>query len=97
MSDLSFNASAGIDVSTAFCAHTYYAALRGLGADPTVRLQPDGSIGLHVLVGADNSEGDGTLEPWARNGDPDFSIRKEYARAAWANRDLEDEVVLVGA
>ncbi|MBH5387036.1 hypothetical protein [Bradyrhizobium diversitatis] len=37
MSDLNFNASAGIDISTPFCPRTYFHGLREAGVRPSAR------------------------------------------------------------
>lgn len=94
MTDLDINASVGIDVSTAFCPKTYYAALRGLGVDPLVRKNPDGSLGEYSAVG--DAGGVSAIYVWAIDGDPDWSLRREYAREAWAKRAEGEGVVLLG-
>lgn len=94
MSNLDVNANITIDVSTPFCPKTYYAALRGLGVDPFVRKNPDGSLVEYSTVG-DAGVASATYV-WAIDGDPDWSLRREYARAAWAKRAEGEDVVLLG-
>ncbi|MGY4370731.1 hypothetical protein ACVW1A_006796 [Bradyrhizobium sp. LB1.3] len=88
MSDLNLNASASIDPSTPFCAHTYYAGLRAKGCDPVVY-----KGGLHWLVGESST---GNLHAWAAHHDLDGSLRLEHARTAWATRTSDDEAILLG-
>lgn len=87
MTNLSVNSSITIDPSTPFCARTYYAALRGAGCDPMIR-----GGGLYTLLNGGREAG-----KWAAFHDPDGSQRLEFARAAWANRGEDEEVVLLGA
>jgi hypothetical protein len=98
MTNLNSNASVAIDPSTPFCARTYYAGLRDLGVDPLVRQNPaDGSLGEYFTVGPNNGVGDVSAPyTWAMNGDPDRSLRREYAIASWENRAEGQEVVLLG-
>jgi hypothetical protein len=97
MSDLNANAKVFIDPTSPFGARLYYMALRDLGANPTVLQQPDGSIGLHITVGADNGVGaDPALGVWAAKGDPDQSLRRKFAVAEWKYRQEGAEVVLLG-
>ncbi|MHC2295373.1 hypothetical protein [Bradyrhizobium barranii] len=74
MTNLSDAATIKIDLSTPFCAQTYYAHLRAEGCDP--------------IIGA----GD-----WAARHDPKGTLRLEHARAAWAERTSDDEIILLGA
>jgi hypothetical protein len=91
------NANASIDPSTPFGARLYYMALRDLGADPTLRQQPDGGVGLYTTVGANNGVGDvSVLCAWAMNGDPDRSLRNKFVAAEWRYRPEGAEVVLLG-
>ena len=87
MSHLNLKASAGVDPSTPFFAGTYYTGLRAEGCDPVIR---DG--GLHMLLNGASEFG-----AWAALHDPDGSARLEYARAAWAARTSNDEIILLGA
>lgn len=97
MSNLDVNSNITIDVSTPFCPKTYYAALRGLGADPLVRKNPDGGLFEQRTVGANNGVGDvGDLHIWAMKGDPDQSLCRDYAISAWENRAEGGDVVLLG-
>jgi hypothetical protein len=97
MTNLNSNASVAIDPSTPFCAHAYYSALRDLGVDPLVRQNPDGGLGEYSTVGANNGVGDvSALCRWAINSDPDQSLCREYAIAAWENRAAGQEVVILG-
>ena len=93
MTNLNSNASVTIDPSTPFCARTYYAGLRDLGADPFVAQPPNGSLGEYSTVRSGDVS---ALCRWAINGDPDRSIRREYAIAAWENRAEGQELVLLG-
>lgn len=97
MSNLDVNASITIDPSTPFCARTYYAALRGLGVDPLIRKTTDGKLSEYSMTGANNGVGDvSTVYTWAINGDPDRSLRRDYAISAWDNREEGQEEVLLG-
>jgi hypothetical protein len=87
MNNPTTNANLSIDPSTPFSAHTFYAVLRAKGSDPTVR-----NGGLHVLL----NEGPTGVGLWAAKGDPSGSVRMDYARAAWAKRTSDDEIVLLG-
>lgn len=94
MTNLDVNASITIDPSTAFCPKTYYAALRGLGVDPIVRKNADGSLGEYSTVRAAGVAS--AIYVWAIDGDPDRSLRREYAIATWENRAEGEDVVLLG-
>ncbi|MCA1399137.1 hypothetical protein [Bradyrhizobium sp. BRP56] len=86
MSDLNLNASASVGPSTPFCAHTYYAHLRGEGCNPIVS-----NGALHMLLGAADE-----TDQWAARHDPDGLQRLEHARAVWAKRGSDDEIILLG-
>jgi hypothetical protein len=94
MTNLNSNASVAIDPSTPFCARTYYAGLRDLGVDPFVAQPPNGSLGEYSS--ARGAGAVSALHRWAINGDPDRSLCREYAIAAWENRAEGQEVVLLG-
>jgi hypothetical protein len=97
MTNLDNKASITIDPSTSFCARTYYAGLRTLGVNPFVSNAPNGRLGEYSTVGANNGVGDvSALCRWAINGDPDQSMCREYAIAAWENRAEGQEVVMLG-
>lgn len=86
-----------IDPTAPFDAHTYYAGLRALNANPGIRQQPDGSVGEYCEVG--HTVGDvSQLVRWAITGDPDWSLRKAYAFSAWDNRPASEcQYVPLGA
>ncbi|MGY4313712.1 hypothetical protein [Bradyrhizobium sp. JR3.5] len=89
MADISVEHGGGgsaIDPNAPFDAHTYYASLRAEGCDPVVR---NGAL-LFLVDGGDEA---GT---WAALRDPDGSLRLEYARASWAKRTSDDEVIPLG-
>jgi hypothetical protein len=86
MTDLDLNASAGIDLSTQFCAKTYYTGLRDAGCDPVV-------YALHIHLGESSVS---NLNKWAARHDPDGALRLECARAAWAKRTSDDEIIALG-
>ncbi|MGY3082370.1 hypothetical protein ACVWZZ_008778 [Bradyrhizobium sp. LM6.10] len=88
MTNLGNIATGIIDPSTSFCAHTYYAGLRAKGCDPVVY-----KGGLHWLVGESST---GNLNAWAAHQDLDGSLRLEHARATWAERASDDDVILLG-
>ncbi|MDB5610502.1 MAG: hypothetical protein JWP25_7402 [Bradyrhizobium sp.] len=97
MTNLSSNASVAIDPSTPFCARTYYAALRDLGVDSIVVQKRDGGLGEYRTIGANNGVGDTSpFHTWVMNGDPDQSLCREHAIAAWENRAGGQEVLLLG-
>lgn len=75
-----------------FDARTYYAGLRALGANPCVRQHHDGGLAEQFAVGqAGGVTGDvGPFYDWARRGDPDWALRREYAHAVWDNRPASD-------
>ncbi|MCP1765551.1 hypothetical protein [Bradyrhizobium japonicum] len=87
MTNLCGGATIKIYPSTPFCAKTYYTGLRAKGCDPIIR---NGGLLLN------ESSGD-NLDKWAALHDPDGALRLECARAAWAGRTSDDEVVLLGA
>lgn len=93
------NPATSIDPSTPFCARTYYSALRDLGVDPLVCQQPDGSLGEHTRLGANNGVGDVShIVDWAMAGDPDWSLRNKYVFFVLENRpasDLQTEFQIV--
>jgi hypothetical protein len=67
-----------------------YAGLRAAGANPCVRQHHDGGIGEQFAVGC-SVTGDVTpLYDWARKGDSDWALRREYARSVWDNRPASD-------
>jgi hypothetical protein len=77
-----------VDPSAPFDAHTYYAGLRALNVDPNIH-ERDGSLWEYSAVG--HTVGDvSQLVRWAMAGDPDSSLRREYAFAAWSNRPASD-------
>lgn len=71
----------------AFLCEDVYTGLRAKGCDPIIR---NGGLLLN------ESSGD-NLDKWAALHDPDGALRLECARAAWAGRTSDDEVVLLGA
>ncbi|MCP1765406.1 hypothetical protein [Bradyrhizobium japonicum] len=86
-----------IDPTSPFAARLYYMALRDLGANPLVCQQPDGSLGLHITLGAANGVGeDSALNAWAHNCDQDQSLRRKFENAEWKYRPEGAEVVLLG-
>ncbi|MET4091278.1 hypothetical protein [Bradyrhizobium sp. S3.5.5] len=89
MTDLNVNASAGVDLSTPFCAHAYYAGIRAKGCNPVVY-----KGGLHVLLKGASTD---SLNTWAARHDLDGSLRLDHARTAWAKRTSDDELILLGA
>ncbi|SDJ62678.1 hypothetical protein SAMN05216338_10578 [Bradyrhizobium sp. Rc2d] len=89
MNNLNHKASAAIDLSTPFCAYTYYTGLRAKGCDPIVARG-----GLHCGVVGDSTR---NLHEWAARHDPDGKLRIDYARMMWAVRASDDEVILLGA
>lgn len=89
MSDFEVAASITIDPSTPFCAYTYYTGLRAEGRDPIVR---DGAFCVRVGDSSENNFGQ-----WAALRDPSGDLRLDYARALWAARTSDDEVILLGA
>ncbi|MCP3400185.1 hypothetical protein [Bradyrhizobium sp. CCGB20] len=89
MSDFNLNASARIDSSTPFCAEAYFTALRAEGRDPVVR-----QGALHVLLKGSSKED--SLGKWAAHHDPQGKMQIEHARAAWAARTSEDEIIVLG-
>ncbi|MCP1915703.1 hypothetical protein J2R96_008183 [Bradyrhizobium elkanii] len=90
MTYLSLNASAGIESSTPFCAHTYFANLRAEGCDPVIR-----GGALHMLLNAGSGIANDAGR-WAARHDPDGLQRLEHARAVWAKRTSDDEIILLG-
>lgn len=89
MINLDANASITVDPSTPFCAYSYYSGLRAEGRDPIVR-----NGALHVLVKESSENNYGR---WAALRDPSGDLRLDYARAMWAARTSDDEVILLGA
>lgn len=89
MTNLCGGATIKIDPSTPFCAKTYYIGLRAKGCDAIIR-----NGGLYVLL---NESSGGNLDKWAALHDPDGALRLECARAAWAGRTSDDEIILLGA
>lgn len=89
MTNLDANASITVDPSTPFCAYTYYTGLRAEGRDPIVR---DGAFFVSVGDSLVNN-----LDRWAALRDPSGDERLDYARALWAARTSDDEVILLGA
>ncbi|UFX41919.1 hypothetical protein HAP47_0021725 [Bradyrhizobium sp. 41S5] len=88
MTNLTAAATSKIEPSTPFCAGAYYTALRDEGCDPIVR---NGALQILINGSSENSFG-----RWAALHDPDGSLRKEYARAAWAARTSDEDVILLG-
>jgi hypothetical protein len=79
------------NLSAPFDAHTFYSGLRSIGADPLVAQMPDGSLGEYAMIGANNGVGDTrALYAWAVSGDPDGSLRSQYARSIWKSRPAGD-------
>jgi hypothetical protein len=76
------------DLNARFNADTYYTGLPAEGCDPVIR-----GGALHLLL---NGSSGGNLGKWAARQDPDGSLREEYARAAWAKRTSDDDVILLG-
>lgn len=85
MINLDTTATVNIDPSTTFCAMTYYTGLRAKDCDPIVY-----KGGLHWLVGESST---GNLNAWAAHHHLAGSLRLEYARAAWAERTSDDDVI----
>ncbi|UPT93853.1 hypothetical protein J4G48_0031570 [Bradyrhizobium barranii subsp. apii] len=85
MTDSVVTAPDHIDPSTPFCAEAYFHALREAGCDPVVF-----SGGLYQNVGASE------INQWAGRHDRSGKLRLEYARAMWASRASDDEIIALG-
>lgn len=90
MSNLNLKASAGIDLSTPFCAYTYCTGLRAQGCEPVVQR---GALYINLESGASASE----VGRWAARHDPKGTLRIEYARMMWSARASDDEIIRLGA
>jgi hypothetical protein len=77
-----------------FDAHTYYAALRDLGANPCLSQDLYRGLGEHFRVGRNNGVGDTSrLHDWAMNEDPEGLRRNEHARSVWEARPASDRPI----
>ncbi|WP_339033757.1 hypothetical protein WHZ78_18370 [Bradyrhizobium symbiodeficiens] len=89
MINLDAAATVKIDLSTPFCAYTYFSAMRQAGCDPMVVRG-----GLYWSVAESLM---GNLHEWAARHDPKCALRGQYARMMWSVRAPGDEVIQLGA
>lgn len=91
MINLDVPATVKIDLSTPFCAYTYYTGLRHAGCEPFVN-----KFGLYQGLDGD-PVAQLTLGKWAAHHDPRGTLRIDYARMMWAARAPDDEIIPLGA
>ena len=81
-----------INPMTPFDAHTYYAGLRALGANPCIYRLPDGAF-AEIISHVDRTGDEGPLNMWAMKSDSDWKQRKLYAREVWESRPASETPV----
>ena len=89
MTNLKATDTVKMDLSTPFCAYTFFTGLRAAGCDPIVA-----NGGLYWSFVESSL---GNLGKWAARQDPDGKLRTQYARAMWDARASDDEIIPLGA
>ncbi|SCB35965.1 hypothetical protein GA0061099_1005401 [Bradyrhizobium yuanmingense] len=96
MSNLNLNASAGVDLSTPFCARTYFHGLREAGVRPYASAHT-GKTGHGRYC--DDPEANVRALPWHRwacKQDPDQKVRDNYVVALLdKHRRTDDDLVVI--
>ena len=66
-----------------FDAHTYYAGLRAIGAEPCVRRYEHGGSLVEFYLALGRTGDSGPLNRWAIYEDPDRRLCRNYMRSVW--------------